>query len=61
MAATYLYAEDMAVVAAGRVGDQVRDALAAVGCELLKESFGLGFCERSHGGLVCVRVCEDCL
>jgi hypothetical protein len=44
----YLNAEDIAVIAAGRVGDQVRDAFAAVGRELLKEHFRLGFGEGTH-------------
>ena len=52
----YLHTEDQAVVAAGWVGDEVRDALAAVGGELLEENFCLGFGEGAHGGrLCCVR------
>ena len=50
----YLDAEDVAVVAAGGVGDQVRDAFPAVGCEFLEENFCLGFGEGPH----CVSVCE---
>ena len=52
----YLHTEDQTVVAAGWVGDEVRDALAAVGGELLEENFCLGFGEGAHcGRLCCVR------
>jgi hypothetical protein len=49
----YLHTEDKAVVAAGWVGDEVRDALAAVGGELLEENFCLGFGEGAHYGRLC--------
>jgi hypothetical protein len=49
----YLHTEDKAVVAAGWVGDEVRDALAAVGGELLEKNFCLGFGEGAHYGRLC--------
>lgn len=56
-------AEDVAVVAAGRVGDEVCDAFAAVGGEFLEERFCLGFCEGPHFVLVWFggKVLESCL
>lgn len=55
--AVYLHAEDVAVVAAGRVGDQVRDAFPAVGGEFLEEHFRLGFGKGPHREGLCV-MCE---
>lgn len=49
----YLHAEYIAVVSACWVGDQVRDAFSAVGCELFEEHFCFGFGEGPHR--------EDCV
>jgi hypothetical protein len=44
----YLHAEDVAVVAARRVGDEVRYAFSAVCGKFLEEDFRLWFCEGPH-------------
>ena len=55
----YLDAEDVAVVAARWVGDQVRDAFPAVGCEFFEENLRLRFGKGPHCECVYVR-CESC-
>lgn len=49
-----MYAEDVAVCAAGWVGDEVGYAFPAVGCEFLEEDFCFGFGEGTHFVDMCV-------